>query len=368
VCELIDAILRDDLRSWTRESSRRSIPLGQRSDGAPVLMPAANSGLLLAGGSGSGKSIYAAGILERIAQQGYQYCVIDPDGDYAALTDGVVLGNAERAPTVQEVESALEIPHTSVVVNLAALLPDERPSAFGRLATRLAALRAACGRPHWLLVGEAHRLFPRDENVLPPLPAELAGSVLYVSVHPDAMSRVALESVDMMAAIGASAPTMLTAYCAALAIDCPTAPEKPPEPGQALGWLREGAEGAFLFTMQQSESEQRHRRQRLVETDLPAERSFFFRGPKGKLNLRAQNLALFLQIGSGVDAATWLHHLRRGDYSRWLHESVQDARLAAEIAEIEATCKDAAESRLRVEQVMSAFLGGEGSGRRRSLQ
>jgi HAD superfamily hydrolase (TIGR01484 family) len=57
-------------------------------------------------------------------------------------------------------------------------------------------------------------------------------------------------------------------------------------------------------------------------------RSFWFRGPEGKLKLRAQSLPLFLQIGEGVDDETWLFHLRNGDFARWFETVVGDKGLA----------------------------------------
>ena len=39
----------------------------------------------------------------------------------------------------------------------------------------------------------------------------------------------------------------------------------------------------------------------------------------------------------GVDDETWEHHLKQGDYSRWLREQVKDTELADDVAEIEAT-------------------------------
>jgi len=68
---------------------------------------------------------------------------------------------------------------------------------------------------------------------------------------------------------------------------------------------------------------------------LPPERSFYFQGPNRKLNLRAQNLTMFMQIGEGVDDETWLYHLRHGDYSRWMGKFLKDDELAAEVSEIE---------------------------------
>ena len=58
---------------------------------------------------------------------------------------------------------------------------------------------------------------------------------------------------------------------------------------------------------------------------------------------------MFLQIAEGVDDPTWLHHLRAGDYSRWLAESIKDPELASDVALIEKNeALDASESRARV--------------------
>jgi hypothetical protein len=69
--------------------------------------------------------------------------------------------------------------------------------------------------------------------------------------------------------------------------------------------------------------------------DLGADKSFYFRGPDGKLNLRAQNLTMFLQLADGVDDETWNFHLAHGDYSRWFRAAIQDEALADEAAQYE---------------------------------
>jgi len=91
---------------------------------------------------------------------------------------------------------------------------------------------------------------------------------------------------------------------------------------------------------------------------LDEDRSFYFRGPQGRLNLRAQNLALFIQIAEGVDDSTWLHHLRAGDYSRWLAESIKDPELASDVAMIEKSSLDARESRARVKEAIGRGYTG----------
>jgi hypothetical protein len=71
-----------------------------------------------------------------------------------------------------------------------------------------------------------------------------------------------------------------------------------------------------------------------MEGELGKDKSFYFRGPEGKLNLRAQNLRVFIQLAEGVDDATWLHHLHQGDYAHWFRNIIQDTSLAEETSEI----------------------------------
>ena len=67
---------------------------------------------------------------------------------------------------------------------------------------------------------------------------------------------------------------------------------------------------------------------------MSPERSFYFKGPEGKLNLRAQNLILFCQLAEGLDDETWEFHLRNGDYGNWFTTSIKDMTLAAEASRI----------------------------------
>jgi len=82
------------------------------------------------------------------------------------------------------------------------------------------------------------------------------------------------------------------------------------------------------------EKQKRHVR-KYAEGELGEDKSFYFRGPEGALNLRAQNLTMFLQLAAGVDDKTWLHHLRAGAYSKWFRDAIKDEELAAEAAAVE---------------------------------
>lgn len=86
-----------------------------------------------------------------------------------------------------------------------------------------------------------------------------------------------------------------------------------------------------------------------AEGDLGDDRCFYFRGEDDQLNLKAQNLIMFIQLAEGVDDRTWLHHLHQQDYSNWLQNSIKDQTLAEEVSQIETTTDfSPSESRERI--------------------
>ena len=101
------------------------------------------------------------------------------------------------------------------------------------------------------------------------------------------------------------------------------------------------------------QTRKRHTR-KYAEGDLGPERSFWFRGPQGKLNLQAQNLVLFSQIGDGVDDETWQFHLAQHDYSRWFRDVIKDGSLATRAEEIERADLAADESRRQMRAAIEA--------------
>ena len=82
------------------------------------------------------------------------------------------------------------------------------------------------------------------------------------------------------------------------------------------------------------EKQKRHVR-KYADGELGEDKSFYFRGPKGAFNLRAQNLSTFLQMAKGVDDDTWLHHLHENAYSHWFADAIKDEELARESRGIE---------------------------------
>ncbi len=335
VVELIEELLRNDLADREPRLTRHHLLLGTRDDGSEVRIPPYGSNLLLVGTSGSGKSTLATGFMERLIEHHYTVCVMDPEGDYETFPGLVSLGTPQRAPGVEEVLQHFSPASSNVVVNLVGLPIADRPTFFLALLPRLLELRARTGRPHWLVLDETHHLQPAGwEPQLPGLPQQLQ-SVLRITVHPNLVDPIALATVGTLLVVGQTPGAMLAEYAAAVAQQPPDWPAGPLEPGQAVVWQRSAHQAPFRLHITPGTTERRRHSRKYAEGELPPEHSFYFRGPAGKLNLRRQNLFLFLQLAEGLDDETWLYHLHQGDYSRWFRDKIKDEGLAARAEAVE---------------------------------
>jgi hypothetical protein len=280
----------------------------------------------------------------------FQFCVIDPEGDYASLADAVVLGDAGQAPRKEEVMDLLSRPDVSVVVNLLGVKVEDRPRFFADLLPELSALRARAGRPHWIVIDEAHHMLPADWDPAPiTLPREMPATIL-VTVHPEALAPEVVQAVESMIGVGKEPQEAVGRFAKARGEDTPPRLTIDREAGEAYYW--HGGKGQVVTIARPSGEHKRHIR-KYAEGELGEDRSFYFRGPEDKLKLRAQNLMMFLQIGEGVDDATWLHHLGNGDYSRWFEEAIKDPQLAEEACQVEANAQiDAASSRQQIAEIV----------------
>ena len=346
--EALLALVADDMAGQAKRITRHRVMLGSDRNGEKVTMPPVGDNVLIAGTSGSGKSTLARAILEQLIDQGYQICVIDPEGDYPSMEKMIVFGNAQRAPTVAEVITALETPAAQAIVNLVGLPLEDRPAFFLELLPKLREMRLHTGRPHRVLVDEAHHLMPKNWRTTPESLRDLQ-SMLLVTVHPDRLASQVLNSVDLAVALGQEPVTTLRALANRHSWQMSGVHVDKLRPGEALFWRREVHLPPETFLMAVPRAERQRHRRKYAEGELPPERSFYFRGPDGKLNLRAQNLVMFRQIADGVDDETWLHHLRQGDYSRWMKTAIKDPSLAEIVHAVEdMTELSAHDSRQRV--------------------
>ena len=333
--ELIQMLLKNDLEDLASRLKRHDILLGCRENGEPCTIPVYGSRLLIAGPSGGGKSTTVSAIVERLVNNKYQVCLFDPEGDYDEFEPLISLGGPNRIPATTEVLDTLTNPSQSVCVNLLGVPLVDRPSYFRSLLTHVQELRAKKARPHWIIVDEAHHLLP-SESPASTVPKDLNGLAL-VTVHPDSVSPHMLETITGIIVVGQKPLIVIDQFLKGVRANNFGRPQQlpPPETGEVLVWLLSQPAGPSYVRVQMAGSQLRRHRRKYAAGDLGEDKSFYFRGPDAKLNLRAQNLNLFVQLAEGVDDETWMFHLSRGDYSRWLQEKVKDKDLASVVESIE---------------------------------
>jgi hypothetical protein len=185
------------------------------------------------------------------------------------------------------------------------------------------------------VIDETHHLLPPDWAPAPvTLPQELNGLIL-ITVHPDQVAPAILAATDIVIAIGESPEHVIRTFCTAIKQKPPKLPAGKLKPGEAIAWCRDPETQPFWFRSIPPQTEHQRHIRKYAEGEMPAHHIFYFRGPAGKLNLRAKNLKTFIELAEGVDDETWLHHLQQGEYSRWFREAAHDEELANEAAEIE---------------------------------
>jgi hydroxymethylpyrimidine pyrophosphatase-like HAD family hydrolase len=349
VVELIDHILDNDLADLESKRSYRNILLGRQvSDGSEVSVPPYGDNILVSGTSRGGKSTLTTGVLERLREAKYQFLAIDSEGDYQTFEGALVLGNAQRSPSPEEVIAVLEKPGENLILNLLGVELDQRPRYFETLFPKIAELRARTGRPHWIIIDEAHHLDPADAHAHGfALSAEMSG-IMLISLEPPRLATEALAHVNLVIAVGSEPEKTISDFCHAVGEPAPPIPPQELEKGEGLLWRR-GDDTPVRFRVEPLETQPVRHSRKYADAELTPDRSFFFRGPENRLNLRAPNLITFLNLLEGVDEETWLYHLKQGEYSKWFKENIKDDELAsaAETVEREAS-SDAAQSRRRI--------------------
>jgi len=145
VAELIRMVLENDVDAFRSSETHSSVEVSIDRDGRPIFVRPHGACALICGSSGGGKSTVATALLERIVARDFQVCVFDPEGDYSEFRSAVV----------------------SAIANL----------------------RAQIGRPHWILMDEAHHLLPADRDVSATASLESLPPVILVTVDPRGVSR-----------------------------------------------------------------------------------------------------------------------------------------------------------------------------------
>lgn len=328
VSEVIDMLVESDLKEIEPKLKRHHLIIGQTPDGKDIEIPPYSTSILVCGPSGSGKSTTVKSLLERIVESKYQYALIDPEGDYEQQSNALVLGNPERATPIEEFMHAMESPTNNAVVNLLGVPLADRPTYCSQVLPAIRKLRSTYGRPHWTIIDEVHHLMPTEWEKNSELGKALMHGLVLVTVHPDQVAHSVIKEMDVVIVIGDDPQKTLQHVVKATGDKMPKIHSYNKDAANSLIWFRNKSEDPIACKIIPPTEEHHRHIRKYAEGDLGEERSFYFKGPDGKLNLKAQNLVIFSQIAQGVDDATWNYHLHNNEYSKWFGSYVKDDTLA----------------------------------------
>lgn len=341
--EVAYGLIRDDLRGLDANSNRR-LRLGI-SDGEPVYVSNSEAVVLVIGASGAGKSSYALGILNALVSAGYQAVVVDPEGDYCDEKPGVaIVGSAVWPPTVESLQPFIHEPRGSVVACLIGAGQAHRRAFLTGLLHYAGEQREATGRPHWLMIDEAHQLLYDAQDLRTSLERWPLGNALIVTVYPEALAPAVLQQVTHVVALSDASPEVDRL---AVMLGVPSPVSESETTHRALLWAVGEPTTTSLDISGICLPHTRHAR-KYAEGDLGPGGSFYFHQAGTDRVTRARNILDFATRLQTIDEATWRFHQDRGDFARWLRECIRDETLA-EIAEAAAAVPDfrSGQSKLR---------------------
>jgi hydroxymethylpyrimidine pyrophosphatase-like HAD family hydrolase len=297
--------------------ARRWIVAGAEASGRPVAVPGSQAGILIAGETGSGKSYLAGLLAERWIEAGYSVLVIDPEGDHVGLTHRAQVLHVDGAAHLPEPVDLLALTRpglASLVLDLSDVEQTVKVGYLERLSAALTAERMRYGTPHWVVVDEAHlSLFGRDT---PSGPLD-AGTCL-VTWQPQLLPARIRDTVDITL-------TAVAAPAAGLGVGGTG--------GQVVIEAR-GAEPARTFVPARRVNPHVRHQHKYAAVGLPGHRRFYFRGagadPEGVGTI--DDFSRFLRH---CDQETVAYHLDRGDFSRWITDTLGDHQLGLLLAGVE---------------------------------
>jgi hydroxymethylpyrimidine pyrophosphatase-like HAD family hydrolase len=216
VTELVDDVIASDLETETRHLARHRIEIGAMADGAPVSLPSSGLRLVIAGSTTQECGRAVSALFASACMADFQICVIDHADVQPSYRGAVVLGTREHPPSAVELASALELPRTCVVLNVAAVPDRERAAFLDGLLIHVHELARRAGRPHFLVMDEAHELGVACARAFGS--PDLA-NVVVTTTRPDAIDPAIVARASACIAVGARGGEALHALAAKIGSD-----------------------------------------------------------------------------------------------------------------------------------------------------
>jgi hypothetical protein len=339
---IVGPILGGELRG--DRIARHRVDLGWApGTGARVTIPSRGINVLVPGDPGSGKSWLAGALVERLHEQQYAVCVIDPEGDYHVLgrLPGIAwLEVGDHASVEQAMARFRNDPAACVVLDLSALAHPKKVRLIETTLELARSLRRRVGRPHWIVLDEAHYSLHRHGVCETAIGLEDKGFCL-VTYKPSWLRPSVLRGIDALVLARTTLPKEVFFFQDMLA--------SAGEQGQrAIGVLPNlpsgefvliqpnGATGALTFTPSPRQTPHVRHLRKYADSQVPADQRFFFRNPDGGVVMAADSLSAFREALASAPEGSLAHHAARGDFSRWVLDVFGDRTLGHQIRKLEA--------------------------------
>jgi hydroxymethylpyrimidine pyrophosphatase-like HAD family hydrolase len=347
---------------------RWHVQLGTTSSGEPVTVPASQVNVLITGASRSGKSYLTGLFAEQLIDLGYSVVLVDPEGDHTnlGLLPGVaVVGGSQDPPDAEHLAHLISQGRGSVVVDLSQMGADAKRTYYGAAAPRLSELRAHSGLPHWVIFDEAHE----------PLSTQAAARSLYepsrkghclVTHRPAELGRDSINDLDVLIAMlpdrarrDAEESRMylesLAAFTGLTREDLATRTAGLRAATAVL--VRPSAPHLLVpFTLGTRRTSHVRHWHTYTDGSLDWHRRFFFhRGEHEPTGAVAANLVQFHHELTHCAPAVVSHHVRNGDFSRWVDGVLRDHILASQFRRIERAHPDQADAEAARTQLLTAL-------------
>ncbi len=319
---------------------RRAVVLGKNAAHADVTLPSSGTNVVISGDPRSGKSWIAGLLAEQLIEAGYRICVVDPEGDYAQMSQlpRVVAFGAEL-PLIPPAAVArlLGREELSAILVLSSLTAKEQLNYVDQLLALLEETRAHTGSPHWVVVDEAHN-FVHAQSCNAKHLGSPTGSFCWVTYRPS------LLATGIFDATGAHILTSTTVEEERYFVtELLQARERLRVPAhQALAELEPLRAGLLalgpgktpwqVFTPAKRTTGHAHHARKYADTPLPEDKAFRFVDAQGQA---AHNMVEFYRAVERLPLASLSHHLRMGDFSRWVSDVIGDQELASGLRKLE---------------------------------
>jgi hydroxymethylpyrimidine pyrophosphatase-like HAD family hydrolase len=201
--ELARDLIANDLAA---AAPRHKVLVGVRENGSAVELTPCRDTVLVHGPEGTGKAALCNRLLDRFLESGYQCCVIGAEvGGMRVPGEVEVFGDAYEVPRLTEILGALDQPTTSVAINLAALAVETRPVFTDAVLVQLQALHDRLGRPHVVLISQAHSFL--TDGVIASSARLSEVTMIYSTAEPERLPARILDSATLTLNSGTQAVT-----------------------------------------------------------------------------------------------------------------------------------------------------------------